>query len=173
MESSCVMVASVQREVLIQMYKHTRFVPMRMRPMIAVSLFSLCFMSCGIEFGVPSTPGSYFESYSSVDGKEIVFGINEEHLKDSPEWSPGKELPVALDKAVQIAREEIPNYSNDGGAWQLSGIELHRWYTTDKWFLVITFYGKGGGLLQGNNLRIPILFSGKAIKGHPKGAAAQ
>ena len=133
--------------------------------MVLVLVFVL---GCSPEEPQGTLVSQSYGSHSQVKGKEYDFKITKETLKDSPDWSVGKTIPLTISDAVRIAELEISNYSTEKDLWHLTGIELMRFGLTDKWLYVIAFdktRSRDSEMYTNDYLRIPVLFNGIPIKG--------
>ncbi len=126
------------------------------------------FSACTDDFLTTSyVPGmSSASHYSRVNDKEIQFVVTWDELVNTPDWFHDKPLPFDLNKTVDIASKQFVKFNQDIESWSLESINVKRFGETDKWYYLISFERKaekGSTKPSDDYLRIPIMFSGKAI----------
>jgi hypothetical protein len=110
---------------------------------------------------------------ATTDGDTWYWEVSFEDVKDSPDWSPGEEPPLAVSKAIQLAEREVDKYSATPRAYRLEQVEwLHignHMNDVQKWIYLVTFERQykfeGQEFSRRGTLRIPVLLDGRVILG--------
>ena len=117
---------------------------------------------------------------TSPDRQRVHFPIRAEDFRAYPVLSSLARLPLSPPRAVRLAEADLPQYVREPSDWYVSGVELLRVRQTDKWYFVVCFEKKPryvespySGVAQvgefGTHLGIPVLFTGRTIRGNRDG----
>ena len=86
-----------------------------------------------------------FSSTSYIYNKELEYSINKKEVLNMPDWKPGNELPLSMQKAVSFAKKEVLKYISQKQyeQWGLKEISLKNigleFDLSNKWIYVINY----------------------------------
>ncbi len=112
----------------------------------------------------PYCPGSSLTSSSStVMEKRLGWQVCESNINAGPQWhDPGTTPPpLAVQDAITISYSELSDYFPEVELWDLQDIWLNS-FGPGKWFYVVSW--KARGTVVENDLEIPVLMDGRAVK---------
>jgi len=81
------------------------------------------------EFGIVGIDRSKFEVARRIfrlQGKEYSSAMSWQEVNSGPAWQPSSPLPISVEDAEEIARNELRKLTSDEVRWQLTEFSIHR-----------------------------------------------
>jgi hypothetical protein len=135
-----------------------------MRSAILLAIVAITASVSGAQ--APRVEGESLRTTVHVQGKEILFTINDSDLEGSPAWfhPESDPPPFSIGEAVRISKGELGRYVDDPEQWRLASIEIQTFERRAEWFYVVEWCPRSAGYI-GDGIGIPVLMNGKALHG--------
>lgn len=114
-----------------------------------------------------------FVSFVLSDRSIVTLDVSPEEIRKSPPWDPdsGKEPPVSMAEALQLASAEFANTVPNPESWMLFRINVEA--LCDDRAVYMVWWSEQGGSGPKGQLPVPVLMSGVALSTSSAVAAAK
>jgi hypothetical protein len=104
--------------------------------------------------------GPYIVNANGADSKNGSFVLRIDMFGDRDKWDEVSAPRVSTADVIDVSRKTLGALTSDSSQWQITTIELTRFFDTSYWFYLVTFEKT----LSSKLWEIPVFFSGKPVK---------